>query len=431
MKIERAKVLSGIFTGVLTGGLTFSVFALSGCGKSGGNSDLNACGGTTANTRAGAFSEKIFFVASNQQDSTIVCSFDLKIKGLREEFIPPADSNDVTLFLDEGSAHLFVNERWSGKQSRPSRITSLDSAGGVQTEIAKLPGNLHDLLKLRDGTFVAAGFDKGEFAHVTLQGNFIRATKTLAGLRGTIDDADSRLDTFLNAANRTFVVSQGFELSTFKPTLAKIHRLSSDLSGIEKTFPVQSSDGLKTCENAYAVQPVSAGRAVLSCNPQYFGPTAATLQLVLVDVAQDPPAFEFLKTYSAQDVQLVEVHGATRDGLNVLVEERTNSQSDYAGTVKKRYWLNLSSKAETVEKNVGGSFVYNSATQSYVFNCAVDLATGGCRTRTFATVLGTDLEALFQPGNSGNPGTSLNAGLVSVPSIVGFSKFHKPLILEK
>ena len=257
MKIERAKVLSGIFTGVLTGGLTFSVFALSGCGKSGGNSDLNACGGTTANTRAGAFSEKIFFVASNQQDSTIVCSFDLKIKGLREEFIPPADSNDVTLFLDEGSAHLFVNERWSGKQSRPSRITSLDSAGGVQTEIAKLPGNLHDLLKLRDGTFVAAGFDKGEFAHVTLQGNFIRATKTLAGLRGTIDDADSRLDTFLNAANRTFVVSQGFELSTFKPTLAKIHRLSSDLSGIEKTFPVQSSDGLKTCENAYAVQPVA------------------------------------------------------------------------------------------------------------------------------------------------------------------------------
>lgn len=145
----------------------------------------------------------------------------------------------------------------------------------------------------------------------------------------------------------------------------------------------------------------------------------AAVACVALWANQNPPSFKFLKSFSGQEIQLAELHGATKEGSSILVEERTNSQSDYAGTIKKHYWLNVDALQETPLKNVGGDVVYNAATQNYVFSCAVYSAAGACLPHAFAVLKETNLSQ------------ESNALIADVPSVVGFSKFSKTLTLEK
>jgi hypothetical protein len=354
----------------LTHGVFFVAGAVGvvGCGKKGG-SVISA---------EGSFA----FLAQDYTKGAIVYNYNLDTKSLNK--IHVAEGNqDWKLFWNETSRQTYLLDRTTASSTSASIITAF-AGSTVVGQVGGLPKNTRCLLRVSGSALWAGGYT-GEVAVLQAPATMKTPVASMTYPSGNGTSYYKNIVGMLTSGNDVWAVFGGTDLSynTYQAAVSKI-----DLAG--RSFgAVTSISGCKNIASGSLLPnegmvALSTSKMVVSCNPQY-GTNGEPVALVMLEAKATGVEATLLKSATTNStLHMYEISGASADGSEVFVEEKSYNASTYATTTTKRYWLNVSTKAETDVSTHGGHMFFDTRSGKYIFGCYVE--NGACKDKTFALV---------------------------------------------
>ena len=296
----------------------------------------NLCGGSVGSSALDGLS----WVAGSPTQPNVLCQVQQSKASIIYALEP--ESRDPVLFDDPQSSFQLLVERFSGRQSRPSRVTWFSSGGERLGQRGDWPQNVYGISRLSTDNAIVAGFDFGVIQQVGLNLQTFAAPKEKPFSLSA--EGPARPVHLLSNDVWLAAIDNGYDLIRFKPEVAMIFQVSS-VNGLERrqATPVKDNRTGGTCENAFQAFALTKSSVLLSCNPQYFGPAAGqSVALFEVSLASDGEVLSReLVRLSGTEVQKIEIFGTDNNNEHVFLGYKTTTKEDYNGALLRAGWMNL------------------------------------------------------------------------------------------
>ncbi|NBO37249.1 hypothetical protein EBU99_01565 [bacterium] len=268
------------------------------------------------------------------------------------------DSRDPILWHDESSNLNLLVERFSGRQARATRVTGWNSEFQMIGQRGDWPKNIYSALRMTHESLAITGFDEGVVEGVSLgRENFASRTGPIAqSINNTLQDARAHPVLALRSGTWIAALESGYDLVNFKPTQVKAYVSSTVDEGKQTVQEIRDTSSQTTCVNAYQSILLSASNAIVSCNPQYYGPQKG--QRLSVFAVELTPQGEIvsreLLSRDGGEVQRIDLWGYSKAQLRVAIALRRTTATDYQGEVFQSGWLNLARNVFEIDSRVRG-----------------------------------------------------------------------------
>lgn len=341
------------------------------------------CGDRVENDRL----DGLTWLAGSPTQNNILCEVRQQKTRIVQSLEP--DSRDPLLFRDSLLGLHILVERFSGRQSRPSRLTWFSADGQRKGQRGDWPENAYGINLAASGEALVAGFDFGVLQKVAWQESQFASPQAdpvkLAG-GGGVHPVH-----ILSRGDFIAVVDSGFDLSTFKAVDAKVFLKvkSSEKTAFDSFKMTDSNSGL-SCLNAFQVMPISTSEVLISCNPQYFGAargeTVALFKIALGESGE--LTMRALASFDGADVQRIDLLGMSAGGQRAFVAYKNTKIDDYEGKIFKTGWLDLDGGDFLIEERFSGPLKRLSGSNKYAVACSADY--GACKRGHFLFVGGAE-----------------------------------------
>ncbi|MEY3903070.1 MAG: hypothetical protein RL189_2376 [Pseudomonadota bacterium] len=344
-----------------------------------GAQENSLCGGSLESNRL----EGLTWLAGSPTQNNILCEIRQQKARIVQSLEP--DSRDPILFQDSGLGFHILVERFSGRQSRPSRMTWFSADGQRKGQRGDWPENAYGISLSASDEALVAGFDFGVLQKVAWQeSQFASPQSEAVKLDGGSGVHPVHI---LSRGNFIAVIDNGFDLSTFKAIDAKV--FVRDQSSGKKDFDsfkiADSKTGL-SCLNAFQSLAISAAEVLVSCNPQYFGAArgeaVAVFKISLGESGE--VTMRTLASFDGADVQKIDLLGLPEGKQRVFVAYKNTKIDDYEGTILKAGWLTLDGGDFLKEERFAGPLKRLPGSNNYAVSCAADF--GVCKRGKFLFV---------------------------------------------
>jgi hypothetical protein len=351
------------------------------------------CGGPVGNNKL----DGLTWLAGSPTQNNILCEVREQKARIVQSLEP--DSRDPILFQDSSLGLHILVERFSGRQSRPSRMTWFSADGQRKGQRGDWPENAYGINLAASGEALVAGFDFGVLQKVAWQeAQFASPQAEPVKVDGGNGVHPVHI---LSRGNFIAVIDNGFNLSTFKAVDAKIflRDQSSGTTGFD-SFKIADSTAGVSCLNVFQSLAISSAEVLVSCNPQYFGAARGeTVALFKISIAESGELkMRTLVSFDGADVQRIDLLGLPAGGQRVFVAYKNTRIDDYEGTIFKSGWLDLDGGDFLIEERFAGPLKRLSGSNKFAVACAADY--GVCKRGKFLFVGGAqpwDAAAAVEP----------------------------------
>jgi hypothetical protein len=313
--------------------------------------EVGFCGGSSGNSKVAGLS----WLAGSPSQANVLCSIASQ-GNARVAFSLDPESRDPLLFRDNKSAVDLLVERFSGRQSRPSRITWFSFEGEKRGQRGDWPRNVYGVNLLSPAEAVVTGFDEGEIQLVNWQSeSFASPGATVASLSQEV--VAHPVQTLAN--NGWFaVIDNGYDLVRYAAKESKVFIFDKNkqrqppVSEMGVTDPATGG----TCLNAFQSLSISSSEILLSCNPQYFGPAAGNrVALFRVELKPDGQVqSRELVHFDGAEIQRIDLWGLDSASEQAFVGYKKTGMNDYEGVVANSGWIDLRSGKLKSESRFAG-----------------------------------------------------------------------------
>lgn len=363
----------------------FSFAVLAACGQSGLKPRVsNVCGGSAGSDVL----DGLTWIAGSPVQANVLCQVK-QSEGTLVQALDP-ESRDPLLFFDEENSIQLLVERFSGRQSRQSRVSWFSMSGERIGQRGDWPQNVYGINMLSNESAVVSGFDYGVFQKVS------RKAGTFAAPEGAefalSSEAQVRPVHLLTSKSWIAAIDNGYDLISYRPEEVKIY-VVGNAQGAERrdAAPVKDIQTGVSCKNAFQAHALTRSRVLLSCNPQYFGPSEGQTVAVF-DVSLSPDGSVSAKElvhFDSAEVQRIDIFGSDRDNTFVFLGYKATSKDNYSGKLMRAGWLGLSGGDWIPEDRFSGPLAHLAEGRGSVVACQAD--SGQCQSGQFLHLSGSSL----------------------------------------
>ncbi|MEN9529291.1 MAG: hypothetical protein RI932_1164 [Pseudomonadota bacterium] len=359
--------------------LLSAVVLVSGCGVRG--KELGEKSSVCGSGEASSFLDGLFWLNGEPTSANVVCS----VQGgqYRTVQILAPDSRDPILLNDRATKQKLLVERFSGSTARPSRATWVDSSGEIVTQRGDWPQNVYSVIRVSASQALVTGFDFADlrrFVWASEQSESLGFTEPLQ-----LQTSDIHPILTLRSGAWMATLDAGFDLQKFLPKTARAFVFQEDIPESRREIMLADTQQRLECKNAYQFLQLSNSRALLSCNPQYFGAVdGEQVGVFSVELSEQGELLvRSLLTRASNQVQKIDLWGVSPSGERAFVGLKQTRYDDYSGKVLESGWLSWRDGAFTPENRFAGPIAVLSSS-SFVCSCERD--TEICRNGEFLAV---------------------------------------------
>lgn len=338
---------------------------LVGCenGSNGAGKNESACGTGQFTSEANG----LFWILGTPTTANILCSVQSNELKLVQTLNP--ESRDPLLLHDSATGQTLLVERFSGRTARPTRATWYSSSGEVLTQRGDWPQNVYNVMRISQAHGVVTGFDFADLRKFIWSGSEVSVT---GNSESTIQPL-GKFNPILTLKNGEWfaAIDGGYDLIKFnaKDAKALVFREGGSAGSVVEKTVSDSSHGM-TCKNAFQTVALNNSKAILSCNPQYFGPLAGefvTLFEVELTAQGNFNARKLLSRVS-DDIQRIDLWGINSKADEVFVGFKKTTPDDYQGKVVESGWVSLADGRYAVDNRFQGP-VRALASGGFIYAC--------------------------------------------------------------
>jgi len=353
---------------------------LVGCenGGNGAGKNESACG----TGRLASEANGLFWILGTPTTANILCQAQSNEFKLVQTLNP--ESRDPLLLLDSATGQTLLVERFSGRTARPTRATWYSSSGEELTQRGDWPQNVYSVMRISQGQGVVTGFDFADLRKFVWSGQ----EDSVTGNTETAMQTLGKFNPILTLKNGGWfaAIDGGYDLIKFSAKDAKAIVFKAgggDGSAVEKT--VSDTNNMLTCKNAFQTVALNNSKAILSCNPQYFGPLAGDV-VTLFEVeltARGEFNARTLLSRASDEIQRIDLWGINSKADEVFVGLKKTTSDDYQGKVVESGWVSLADARYAIDNRFHGP-VRALASGSLIYACQSN--SEACRAGDFAFV---------------------------------------------
>lgn len=338
----RALLLLSFMIGVLVQGCIRSSFEAP---------DGNVCGAAQSRVDLNG----LYWLLGTPTGASTLCSIqDGRFKLVK---VLDPESRDPLLMQDALTDQLILIERFSSRFAKPTRASWYSGSSGLLTQHGDWPQNTYSVMRISSSSGIATGFD---FAEVR-QFNWSETNPAQVGKLNDFSTKISKSNPILTLKNGSWmaVLDGGYDLQSFTPILAKAFVFNTE----EKDFipveiKIQDVEVGLTCKNAFQSLLQSNSKAIVSCNPQYFGAvdgeTLGVFQLELTSSGE--VRVRNLISRGSKEIQRIDLWGFDFKINRVFVGLKLTTVDDFNGTLASAGWITVEDAGWKEESRVTGPF---------------------------------------------------------------------------
>jgi hypothetical protein len=347
--------------------LVLAAFLMSaaGCNRMERKPDVsNLCGGSAGSGQL----DGLTWLAGSPAQANVLCQVKRSAGRILQALDP--ESRDPLLFQDSQSSFQLLVERFSGRQSRPSRLTWFSAGGERLGQRGDWPQNVYGISAISSETAVVAGFDFGVIQRVDWKAETFALP--LENVFSLAQGSDVRPVHVLSAESWLAVIDNGYDLIRYTAKDAMVYPVRQD-NGFDEGDAVFVRDPRtnSSCRNAFQTYPLTRSRVLLSCNPQYFGPEVGqAVALFEVNLQSDGTiSSRELVRFDGAEIQRIDIFGADISSGFVFLGYKKTSADDYDGKIVSSGWLNLNNGEWISEDRFAGPFIQLGPNKGSVVAC--------------------------------------------------------------
>jgi hypothetical protein len=283
------------------------------------------------------------------------------------------DSRDPLLFNDQSTGQKILVERFSGRLARPSRATFYDAQGNWIAQQGDWPQNVANIHRLSETQGLLVGFDFAELREFQWSSEQLRLNGVLSG--APIMSGKSNPSLILRRGQWTGLLDGGFDLVQFKSRTAVVNLyVGNNALESPSEFAIVDQDTGVACLNAFQTLKLTASQALVSCNPQYFGPVSGeSVAVFFIEIdSSGKVSSRLLLKRNADDIQRIDLLGKNGTQDKVFVALKKTTLDDYEGRVVDAMWLDIETGGVLSDMRAIGSVSPSDVAESLVIVCQFD-----------------------------------------------------------